>query len=282
MGAEQDRKLVHGVSYTSQLAPTEPPLITVIGKAKASGKSSLAPTLYDWPNEGDRPLMVAYDRTGPDSCAQLGYAVPNVKIEDLPGENLLIKTHRFLDNMEDVYIGKGKRPYSSMIVDCASTQAAKFWRSFEGVGGADPRQRYGKVLDACTEFLDRITMLGIPIIYLAWLTEPYVVESGSKEKGTYKKEDIKGGVNVRGGFKDTLAGRSMMILYLEKTKPSPAVKDRDSDGFKRVFHTREYANVECGGRYKLPEPMDANLGLALAMIMGMVENPALAGLELKR
>jgi hypothetical protein len=60
------------------------------------------------------------------------------------------------------------------------------------------------------------------------------------------------------------------------------VKDKGSDGFKRVFHTREYGNIECGGRYKLPEPMDANLGLALAMIMGMVDNPALAGLQLVR
>lgn len=226
--------------------------------------------------------MIAYDRTGPDSCAQLGYAVPNVKIEDLPGDTLLIKTQRFLDQMENVYIGKGKKPYSSLIVDCGSTQAAKFWRSFEGVGGADPRQRYGKVLDACTEFLDRITMLGVPVIYLSWLTEPYVIESGSKEKGTHKKEQIKGGLNIKGGFKDTLAGRSMMILYLEKIKPALNDPNRDSDGFKRVFHTREYRDVECGGRYKLPEPMDANLGLALAMIMGMVDNPALAGLELKR
>lgn len=280
MGLDQDRALIQGVSFTSQLAPTEPPLITVIGKAKASGKSSLAPTLYDFPNEGDRPLMAAFDRTGPDSCAQLGYAVPNVKIEDLPGDHLWTKTQRFLDNMEAVYCTQGRKPYSTMIVDCGSTQAAKFWRAWGGI--TDPRQRYGKVLDCCTEFLDRITMLGIPIIYLAWLTEPWIEESGSAKDGNKKRTEHKGGVNIKGGFKDVLAGRSMMIFYLEKIKPAPASKDKDADGFKRVFHTREYGGVECGGRYKLPEPMDANLGMALAMIMGMVENPALAGLELRR
>lgn len=279
MDIEAARKLIHGVSFASQLAPTEPPLITCIAGPK-TGKSCLVPTLFDWPNDGDRPLILAFDRTGPDAIAQLGYAASVIKIEDLPGDSLLSKSRNCLVNLEDIYITKKQKPFSSIVVDCGSTQAERHWAANRGI--TNTLQRYGKVLEACTEFLDRLLELGVPIIYLGWLTKPWVEESGSKQEGTYKREQHKGGLNIRGGFRDALAGRSMMIFFLEKTKPAPAVTDRDADGFKRVFHTREYRDIECGGRYKLPEPMDANLGYALAMIMGQVENPALAGLELKR
>lgn len=279
MELEGARKLIHGVSYASQLAPTEPPLLTVVSGPKV-GKSSLVPTLFDWPNDGDRPLVLAFDKTGPDSCAQQGYAVANIKIGDLLGLTLFEKSKTCLSNLEDIYITKGLRPYSSIVVDCGSTQAASYWTATNGMSNA--LQRYGRVLDACTDFLDRLRELGVPIIYLGWLTSPWVEETGSKADGTYKRVAHKGGLNIRGGFRDVLAGKSMMIFYLEKSKPAPAVKDKDTDGFKRVFHTREYADVECGGRYKLPEPMEANLGLALAMIMGQVENPALKGLTLQR
>lgn len=279
MVLEADRALVHGVTFTSQLAPTEPPLITLVSKAKC-GKSTAAISLFDWPNDGDRPLMVAFDRTGPDSCAQLGYAVPNVKIADLPGANIWEKSKNFLVNMEDVYISRRKRPYSSLVVDCGSTQANAYWTA--AAAFTNKLQRYGAVLEQCTEFLDRVMELGIPVIYLSWLQEPWTEEKGNTKDGNKQTIPHKGGLSIKGSFRETLAGRSMMILLLEKTKPSPAVKERDADGFKRVFHTREYASVECGGRYKLPEPMDANMGTVLAMIMGMMPNPALEGLELKR
>lgn len=279
MDLEGARKLIQGVSYASQLAPTEPPLLTVTAGPKV-GKSSLVPTLFDWPNEGDRPLILAFDRTGPDAIAQLGYAASVVKVEDLPGASIFDKSKNCLTNLEDIYITKRLKPFSSIVVDCASTQAEKCWAATRGVNNT--LQRYGKVLESCTEFLDRLLELGVPVIYLSWLTKPWTEEKGSKSEGNYQVIQHKGGLNIRGGFKDTLAGRSMMIFLLEKTKPAPAVKERDPDGFKRVFHTREYGSIECGGRYKLPEPMDANLGYALAMIMGMVENPALSGLQLKR
>jgi hypothetical protein len=206
--------------------------------------------------------------------------VANVKIADLAGANIFEKSKTCLSNLEDIYGTKGLRPYSSIIVDCGSTQAASYWQATGGISNA--LQRYGRVLDGCTDFLDRLRELGVPIIYLGWLTAPWIEETGSKSDGTYKRTAHKGGLNIRGSFREVLAGQSMMVLYLEKTKPAPAIKERDSDGFKRVFHTREYSDVECGGRYKLPEPLEANLGVALSMIMGMMENPALKGLELRR
>lgn len=279
MDLEGVRKMIGGVSYASQLAPTEPPLITVVAMPK-SGKSSLVPTLYDWPDEGDRPLVIAFDKTGPDACAQLGYAVPFVKVADLPGKDIFAKSEACISNLEDVYITKGKRPYSSIVVDCGSTQAASYWTATSGTSNS--QQRYGIVLDRCVDFMDRLRELGVPIIYLSWLAEPWLEERGSKSNNTYQAIKHPGGLHIRGSFKEQLAGKSMMILLLDKTKPAPAVKDRDADGFKRVFHTREYNDVMCGGRYKLPEPMTANLGVVLSMIMGMMPNPALEGLTLKR
>lgn len=272
------RSLIRGVTYSSLNSPDENELLLVIAKEK-SGKSTLATTLWDFPEVGDRPLVIAFDKTGPDSCAQIGYEVPNIKVANQPGADLWQRSEAVLANLHDVYVNKGLRPYSTIFVDCASTQAEGYWSMTAGL--TNPLQRYGFVLEKCREFLNRLTDLGVPVVYVSWLAEPYVQESGSGQNKS--KKQVLGGPQILGNFKGLLAGKALMILYMEKIKALGNDPAANSDGYKRIFHTKTHNYVEAGGRRSLPDPMQANLGLVLAMIRGMVENPALKAVpELQR
>ena len=273
---EQLRQSIGLVSLCEGKIPTERVRLLVIAGPKA-GKSCLATTLFDWPNKGDRPLVIALDETGPDSCAQLGYAVSAIKINDarLVGNNWA-RIQSILQRVEDAF-ARGRRdgiwPYSSIVVDCGSRLLDKLLEDMKDA--ADERQRFGYALKAAMQFFERLSDIGVPLVFLAWLEPSLVVKNGSKSKGTYSVTRHLGGPMISGSFKHRLAGMCEVVLYMEKQKVVPKTPGADKDGNLRVFHTRMTDFVECGGRFPLPEPVTpARLDTVLSMIYGMVENPA--------
>src|SRR6266851_4979150 len=87
--------LLPGVEI-SGITPVDAPTIVVPGGHK-SGKSSLVPTLFNWPHPGGMPLVLAWDHAGPDACASLGYPVQHIKMKNQPGINLFEKGNNVLD-----------------------------------------------------------------------------------------------------------------------------------------------------------------------------------------
>ena len=242
----------------------EPPIILVIGPEK-SGKSSLTISLFDWPNRGDQPLVLAWDPSGPDSCAQLGYPVARIKVKDLAGATYVEKMHAMLDNLEYVYRG-GKRPFTTLVTDCASTMVERLFTEDRKLNPSkDPRRNYGNLLELGREYMARIIDLGVPTVWYSWLREPFIEERD--DAGRKIKRQILGGPQIAGGFKSLLAGRAHQMCVLEKLKVPPNTPGVHGDGFMRVLHTKPWANIDAGGRYGLPEPMPAHLGYMLDALM---------------
>ena len=257
--------MIPGVVFTGDI-PIDNPAILVISPEKA-GKSSLAGTLFDYPRQGDRPLVLAFDHTGPESCNRLGWRVPHIRMGDQPGATLFEKTKNVLSSLEAAKI-RGQlvtqegNPITSIVIDCASTMASKFFEHAElRSNNPDPRSYYGDTLRQSNQVLSRIMDLGLPNIWLAWLQEPHVAEE-KNDKGQKQKKMIFGRPNIPGNFKQSLAGRVHMILYLEKIKVGMGVQGADDTGYTRVLHTKTYDNVEAGGRFNdvLPEPAPPQLG----------------------
>lgn len=159
----------------SNNAPAEPPMILVLGPEK-SGKSALSSTLVGW--QGKYPCVIAFDRTGPDTCSNIGLPVPVIKPSDEQGNSLMTKSRAMLDKLEQFCGKAGDKPFNALVVDCASTMIDKlmldamdeFIRSHEGRRPKDKRQIYNVVLDQGREIIGRLTSLGLPTIWLTWLS----------------------------------------------------------------------------------------------------------------
>lgn len=258
---------IPGVVLTG-IYPQEPPLLLVIGHEK-SGKSTLATTLIDYPGKGGMPLIIAADASGPDSCAKLGVQMPHIKIKDAPGRTFWEKTQWVLNTVENAKRG-GQFPFTSIVIDCASTLAEKLhMEDVRENPSADPRRNYGAVLTQTREFMHRILDLGLPSVWLAWLREPQVEEkvlpNGRKSKTTRL-----GGANIVGGFRNILAGKASMILPLEKINVGTGQPGADETGYARCLHTRTWDMIEGGGRYShlFPEPCPAHLGWVMNQMTG--------------
>jgi hypothetical protein len=246
----------------------EPPNVLVISPEKA-GKSSLAVSLLGWPDPMGMPVVLAFDPSGPDSCAALGYPVPVLKVKDMPGSNAWEKTSAALARLESYFAKKPdtKQPYfSSIVVDCASRMAEVFFgESLRLHKSKDKRQNYGHLLEQSRETYNRLTVLGVPTFWLAWQRDAHVEENIVDGK-RFTKQTM-GGPQIAGQFKSFLAGSCHQICILEKRKVSPETPGISSDGFLRVFHTKNWRLIEAGGRYRLPEPMPAHLGMLVDSIM---------------
>jgi hypothetical protein len=258
---------IPGVTLTGQF-PQEPPLLLVIGPEK-SGKSTLSTSLVNWPNQGDMPLIIAADASGPDSCAKMGFSMPTMKIKDMPGRTFWEKTQYVLTTLENAK-RSNQFPFTTIVIDCASTLAEKLhMEDVRDNPSNDPRKNYGNILTQCREFMHRILDLGLPTVWLAWLREPQVEEkvlpNGRKSKTTRL-----GGANIVGGFRNILAGKASMILPLEKVNVGPGAPGADETGYQRVLHTRTWDQIEGGGRYShlFPEPCPAHLGWVINQMMG--------------
>ncbi len=249
----------------SDTKPVEPPMLLVISPEKA-GKSSLATTLIDWPEPGYSPLVIAWDATGPDSCAALGYPVPAIKVGTRPGATWWERALGVLGDLERAKANGGLNNVGAIVTDCCSTMADRLFEDIRRYRPSkDPRQNYGELLEQSRNYMYRILDLNIPSIWLAWLDDPFTAET--KVGNSTATKFTLGRPKILGTFKKNLAGKAHVILYLEKLKAAMNDPAADRTGYKRIIHTRTYDNVEAGGRYALPEPCPAHLGVILDLIL---------------
>lgn len=262
---------IPGMVYTSSVL-SQPPFILILGREKC-GKSTLALTLFDYPNKGDQPYVLAFDPTGPDSCSKFGVAVAHTKIKDLPPARFIDKAKMALDNLERA-VQQGQRP-GSIVLDCFSTMVEKILSEDARFSkNPDPRSNYRVALDFTRDYLNRLIDLGIPLIGLSWLEEGSVEEKEGPN-GSKSRRMVLGGASILGKKARALvAGKAQMILILDKVKTGVGSPGADQDGYIRQLHTRTWENIEAGGRYTLPEPSPAHLGWCLNVIMGKIQNPA--------
>lgn len=256
---------INGLTYAGT-GVAEPPILLVIGPEKC-GKSTLSLSLFDWPNQGDRPLVLAFDALGFDSVAQFG-SCPGIKVKDQPGLSFWDKTTSALTTLENAFVhSRRATPFTSIVVDCASTMADKFLQEARAKGNKNQLQDFGEALKHSMEVLWRLIDLGKPLIFLAWLREGFSETSGSQ--GQKKTVTKMGGALIEGQFKTRLAGRATQILYLEKVKQGANAPGADREGYVRIFHTRPYNNVDAGGRLSqfLPDPCQAHLGYVLTQLI---------------
>lgn len=234
--------------------------------------STLTTTLYDWPAKGKMPLVLAYDAAGVDSCAQFGFNVPHIKIKDQPGNSFYEKSLNAIANLKQVFAAGRQRadfPFSTVVVDCASTMTDRFYEEATIAKKGVKLQAYGDVLDFSKRVMWSLLELGVPTIWYSWLKDAFVDESG--EGPQKRRKTVMGGPLITGNFKATLAGKATQMLLLEKQNVGTGQPGTDAQGYRRVLHTRTYNNVECAGRYSqfLPEPCEPNLAYILHQIMTM-------------
>lgn len=253
---------IPGLSLAGSEDP-ESPIIIVEGGEKV-GKSTTAISLVNWPNQGNYPLILAFDAAGVDSCAQMGYSMPCVKIKDQPGLDNWQKTQSALTSIENAFKNKKNNfPFTSLVIDCGSTMTERFWRD-ASKGKTNPGEKlqaYGTVLEQSKEVMWRTLEIGVPVIWYTWIKESY------QDQKT--KRQTLGGPLLVGNFKAVLAGKASQILLMEKVKNGIGSAGADAQGYVRQFHTKTYSNIEAGGRYSqyLPDPCPPNLGWILTQIM---------------
>ena len=257
---------IPGVVVTGT-TPKEPPLLLVISREKC-GKSTLATTLFNWPNQGDEPLVLAADATGPDSCSKFGCQVQHIKIKDCPPLGFAAK-FTYCTNLVEKYVQSGASKPGSIMIDCMSTLAERIMSDDARFSkNPDPRSHYSAALDCIRNNLNRLIDLGIPVIMLSWLKEGGTFEN-TLASGQKVKRTVLGGPAILGqALRALVAGKAHMILMLDKVKIGHGEPGADQDGYVRQFHTRTYDSIEAGGRYTLPEPSPAHLGWCLDVIMG--------------
>jgi hypothetical protein len=237
------------------------PNVTVIAEPK-TGKSALACSLVNWPKEGDYPLILGFDTTGPEACAQLGYQIPYIRWKDEPGATLKEKALSMLTKIEHMMRGNGKKP-CAFVGDCGSTFAAELYDEAQRIiVTKNNMQRYGYVLDITNAFYRRLKDFGLPTAWLAWARPMEVVQ----EKGG-SSHVIPGGTKVIGSFKDSLEGACDQIVLLEKSAAMPGDVNANSDGAIRKFWTKDHAGYRCNGRFPVPETIPANLAYLFHYIM---------------
>ena len=255
---------IAGVTISGVTAP-EAPNILVISAAKI-GKSTSTITLFDWPFEGNRPLVLAFDAHGVDVCAARGFGVPHIKIKDRPGATFWDKTKDALQQVEIGFRNRGpKFPYTSIVVDCASTMCEQLFQEIPVA--TDPRQQYGELLSRATQIYNRLAALGVPVVWHAWLQEAHLETTSSG--GGKKTKLIMGGPLILGGFKAKLAGRSEQVLLMTMEKVGVGVAGADEDGNLRQFRTKPHNNIVCDGRFSqyLTDPCPPNLAYVLNQVM---------------
>lgn len=245
--------------------PNNSPVAVVIAREK-TGKSVLAVTLKNWPYQGAEPLVLAFDETGPDSAAKLGYPLHCLRpFRETGAQTRAGQLRLTATKLEQAFKGKAKPPYSAIVVDCVSTAAESLLEEI-GRTSKNPNKlgHYGEMNDALKSFFWRVTDLGVPTVWLAWLAEPHTKE----EKGVSRY--VPGGPMIPGDkFKGLLAGKAHAIAYLERRVPMPDDPPEFlcSDGNARLFHTKVYGGINCEGRYNVPSPLPAHLGWLFYYIM---------------
>lgn len=246
------------------------PIILIMSPEKY-GKSSLACTLFDYPSPGKQPLILAWDRTGPDSCVKLGYYPHTLRIPDLPGAHHWDKARFALDTLEK-NAAQIKASYGCLITDCASTMVDRLHEDARRFSdNPNPKSHFGDALMQAKEYLNRIIDFGLPSVWLCWMREQEVVEDNIN--GRKIRKMIMGGPNIIGSFRALLGGRSHHMMILDKVKYGMGAPGADDQGYVRLLRTRTYNGVNAGGRYEhlLPDPCQPHLGFVMATITGRIQ-----------
>lgn len=230
--------------------------------------ATVGTTLVNWPREGLHPLFLAFDESGPNSCLTLGYQPHVMPVKKLPGATAWEKTREALTQLEANRV-KLHQTYGSLIVDCGSTMLDMLHESARRFSkNPDPRSHFGEALMQAKEVMNRLMALELPIWWLAWLREPETVEERGPNPNVKIKRILPGGPNIIGNFRSMLAGKVQHIFILEKVNVGRGQQGADSDGFARIFHTKDWQNIRAGGRFShlLPEPMPAHAGYVMSLI----------------
>lgn len=253
-------------------AATNPaPMVLVQAYEKAGKSSTTITTLADYPTAGKHALVLAFDRSGPDACIRLGYHPHVISVRDYPAS-----TTRLSDRARAVMMmlaankAKVHQTYGSIVVDCASTMASWFLdEARTSSQNPDPRSHFNDMMTWGVEFINRTIELGLPNVWLAWLSEAEITEERTAAGAPKKKKIQQGGVELPGKkFRKFIAGRADHILILERQQSMVGAPGASSDGFARLFHTQPWDNINAGGRYShlLPEPAPAHMGYVLYSI----------------
>lgn len=257
---------IPGISLVDALS-NDAPIILIIAEEKAGKSTIAATTSVGYPEPGFDPLILAWDKTGPDACIKLGYQPHVMKIGDQPGNRWFAKAKHVMQTLENNAPAIRQR-YGAIITDCTSTMVDRLHEDARRFSpNPNPQSHFGDALMQSKEWINRIVDLGLPSIWLAWLRAPEVVET-TTAGGAKTKKFIMGGPNILGNTRSLIAGKAHHILYLEKQKVGVGQPGADEDGYLRVFHTRPFENINCHGRYShvLPEPAPAHLGYILGCI----------------
>ena len=246
------------------------PHIIVTAREKDGKSTTAITTLVGWPRPGFDPLVLAWDKTGPDACLRLGYKPHVLKIGDQVGASYLLKMRSTLQMLE-TNIQQVRARYGAIVVDCYSTMiemlledGRKFSRN------PDPRSHYFDAEKGLREFINRLLDLELPIVGLCWLSEPET-HTESIGPGKTKSTFVPGGILVAGQkIRKYLAGKVQHIFVLERQKVGVGAQGADDLGFKRVLHSQAWENINSGGRlsHLLPEPCPAHVGWILTQVTG--------------
>lgn len=252
--------------------PLKNPVVSVIAREKA-GKSSLATTLFDWPYPGARPLVLAFDETGPDACARIGRPVHTLKPKQEQGATMMEKVHNLTLKLH-TYLqpgSEGRKLFNCVVVDCLSTFCEDTLEEIARITkNPDPRSHYAHMGKVGRMLFYRLIELRMPIIIISWLREAET----TTDKGVTRL--IPGGMLIPGKqFAGTIAGRAHAIVMLEKRSPMPGDPPEAicADGAARIFHTKDHAGVRCESRFALPPIMPANLAWLMHYLMNGYQPP---------
>lgn len=237
------------------------PIILVTGREK-DGKSTLATTLFGFPEPHLQPLVLAVDPSGPDSCLNLGFAVHAIRVNEQAGIGWHTKTRTALDTIER-NIAAIRQQYGSLIVDCGSTLSYRMLEDARRTSkNPDPRSHYQTMYTQFNEIWWRLADLGMPIVWLAWMGEPSMNDENRTELAA---PDIAGK-----RFARTIAGRAQHVFVLEKRFVGTGSQGADQHGYSRLLHSIPWNKQNAGGRFGhlLPEPCPADLGFILRAVRG--------------
>lgn len=246
------------------------PHVIVTGDEKSGKSTTVITTLVGWPFPGAHPLVLAWDKTGPDACLRLGYQPHVIKIGERPGGSYLSKMRDVLQWLE-ANIVQVRARYGSIVVDCYSTMIERLLedgRKFSK--NPDPRSHYFDAEKGLREFLNRLEDLELPIVGLAWLSQ---AETHTENLGPGKTKStfVPGGILVAGQkIRKYLAGKVQHIFVLDRQKVGVGAQGADDMGFSRIFHSQAWNNINSGGRlsHLLPEPCPAHVGWIFSQVTG--------------
>ena len=248
--------------------PEEAKTITILGDEK-SGKSVLTTQLMDWPSEGGRPLVLATDARGVEACAEVGVKVPNIKIRDQAGANIIEKMDGVIRDLRVKWRKFDPKnptafPFTTVVWDCASSYGQEAMRDIDEFNkNPDQRSDYAVLAASITRIFYGLRDLGVPVIIYAWWRKSQKVDNRLEE----------GGAEIPGKkWSKAITGLADQVLILEKSNGTPKGEFLCPDGFDRKLHGRMYQGTPAGGRYqsRLNPVEPADLGTVLAKLMKLI------------